>query len=81
MEKPIVYTSGECPYSLAVKEYLKNNHIDFEERNISLCPEGKRELMKLGYSLVPVVVYGDTIITGFEPEQLNELKIRVRKNG
>lgn len=51
-----VYTKASCAPCQAVKRWLQQKGIAFEEKDISE-PENAAEAMKLsGYSIVPVVV-------------------------
>ena len=34
MKKVTIYTSNTCPHCKAAKNYLKENNIDFEEKNV-----------------------------------------------
>ncbi|NLZ48282.1 MAG: glutaredoxin family protein [Clostridiales bacterium] len=70
MEKVIVYTSNSCTYCTAVKNYLKQNDVEFEERNVSK-PEYRKELINLGFMSVPVLKIGDEVIKGFDINAIN----------
>lgn len=68
--KAIVYTSNTCTYCTIVKQYLTEQGVEIEERNIS-DKTFKKELMKKGYMSVPVIVIGDTDILGFKKEEID----------
>lgn len=70
MEKVIVYTSNSCTYCTAVKNYLKQNNVEFEERNVTKS-EYRKELIDLGFMSVPVLKIGDEIIKGFDLNAIN----------
>ncbi|MBI4307987.1 MAG: glutaredoxin family protein [Chloroflexi bacterium] len=53
-----------------VKVYLSQRGIPFTERNVSLDPQAKQNLMKLGYQSTPVTFIGDQKVIGFNPMRL-----------
>lgn len=73
MEKVQVYSSDTCPYCVAVKNFLKENNVEFEERNISQDDSARNELISKGYRGVPVIVIGDEEVVGFDQPKLKEL--------
>ncbi len=72
MEKIKVYSSSTCPYCEMAKEYLTEKGIEFEEKNVQTDKEARKELMKMGYTGVPVLVIGDEEIVGFDKAKINE---------
>ena len=44
----IVYTKTGCPWCIAVTDYLNENKIDFEEKNVSEDPALFKEMEGLG---------------------------------
>lgn len=68
--KAIVYTGDTCPNCKIVKEYLTEQGVEFEERNISL-KQVKVELMKKGFMSVPVTIINDVTILGFNKEEID----------
>lgn len=73
MEKVIVYTSSTCPYCVAAKNFLHENSVEFEERNVSESEEARNELIEKGYRGVPVIVVGEEEVVGFEEDRLRGL--------
>ncbi len=72
MADVIVYTSNSCPYCVAAKDYLKENGIEYEERNVTNA-EYRKELMALGFMSVPVIKIGDDIVKGFDVKAIDNL--------
>jgi glutaredoxin len=52
------------------KEFLSNNGVTFEDKNIVTDPQALEELRKLRVMTTPVTVVGDTVIVGFDEEKL-----------
>jgi glutaredoxin len=72
MENVIVYTSNTCTYCGQAKEYLKENGIAYEERNIKE-PAFRKELMAMGFMSVPVIKIGEEAVLGFDKERIDTL--------
>jgi hypothetical protein len=49
-----------------VKGFLSLRKIDFVEKNVSTDLDGRAELVAMGYDSTPVIVIGDTQLTGFD---------------
>lgn len=76
----ILYTSPTCHNCDSVKNLLKEKNV-FEEceiRDVSNI-ENKRELMKLGYMGVPLLLIGGKEISGFKKDEV-ELAIKEEFN-
>jgi glutaredoxin-like YruB-family protein len=73
MAKVIVYSTTVCPWCVKVKEFLKQNGVEYEERNAQENPEYASEAMqKSGGMAVPVTDIDGTIIVGFNVKKLKE---------
>ena len=72
MKKVIVYSSENCAYCVSVKEYLTGKGIEFEERNVKI-PQYRKELMSMGYMSVPVLKIDESVLVGFNSEEIDAL--------
>ena len=69
-----VYTNSSCPYCIKLKRFLKKHGIKFKEINISVYPEAAKELKsKTGQTGVPVTLFGNHKIVGFDELKLKKL--------
>ena len=69
-----VYSTKNCPYCRMVKAFLEKNGIDFEYIDVGEDRKAAREMIELsGQRGVPVTVYGDEVIVGFDAKRLREL--------
>lgn len=69
-----IYSTPQCPYCRMVKAYLKKMGIGFEDVNVAEDYLAAKEMIELtGQRGVPVLVYGDDIIIGFDIERLRKL--------
>ncbi|WP_311562338.1 glutaredoxin family protein [Peptoniphilus duerdenii] len=55
-----------------MKEYLAEKGLEYEEKNVQTDKAARQELMKMGYTGVPVVVIGDEEIVGFDKAKIDE---------
>ncbi|MEW6748363.1 MAG: glutaredoxin family protein [Candidatus Micrarchaeota archaeon] len=74
MAKVIVYTKNDCPFCVKVEDFLKENDVEFEERNAQQDPVYAQEVKERsgGYA-VPVTDIDGQIIIGFNVRKLKEL--------
>ncbi len=72
----IIYTQETCPPCHEQKLWFKDNHVQFEERDIRKNPEYVNELIALGAAATPVTlikgVTGEEVIFGFDREKLSK---------
>lgn len=73
----IVYTGTHCHYCAQLKSYLKDQKIDFEEKNIEENDNYAEELWNMGMRSVPVTVIGETKILGFNPTRVEKTLAKV----
>ncbi|MFH1394428.1 MAG: glutaredoxin family protein [Candidatus Micrarchaeota archaeon] len=65
-KKVVVYSSSFCPWCDKAKEFLKENNIEFEEKNVQENEDYAREMQKkTGQLGVPVIDVDGKIIIGF----------------
>ena len=69
-----VYSTPTCPYCVAVKEFLKENKVEFEDINISQDEESMKMIVeKTGQMGVPVVDIDGELVIGFNRQKIIEL--------
>jgi len=75
--KVTVYSTELCPWCKKVKEYLKEQKIEFSEIDVGKDPKAADEMIKkTGQMGVPVTEVDGKIILGFNEEKLKgELKL------
>jgi glutaredoxin len=57
-----------------VREFLSDNDVPFEDRNIRQSEEARAELaQRSDHLVVPQVFWGDIHIVGFDPDALHRL--------
>ena len=54
-----------------MKEYLSQNQISFEDRDITTHPTAISELQELGFMTTPVTVIDGKSIVGFDVQKLD----------
>jgi glutaredoxin-like protein NrdH len=77
MRKVVIYTQEGCGPCTAEKFWLKDNGIEFEERNIRENPAYLDEIVELGASATPATLIedesGSQVILGFDQEKLEKV--------
>lgn len=74
MPKIRVFTTPTCHYCLSLKEFLKENNIEFENVDVSKDQEALDEMIqKSGQMGVPVVEIDGQIVVGFDKEKICKL--------
>ena len=69
-----VYSTPTCPYCRMVKEYLSSKGIAYENIDVSSNPAMAEEMVNIsGQMGVPVVVFGETVIIGFDKQRIDAL--------
>ena len=73
MPKVIVYSTSTCPWCIKAKEFLKENNIEFEDKNTGEDEAARNEMIeKSGQMGVPVLDIDGTIIVGFDQEAIKK---------
>lgn len=72
MSKVKIFTSDTCPHCVTAKNYLKQNNIEFEEKNIN-SEENRKELVSMGLRSVPVLIIDDEVVVGFDQNKIDSL--------
>ena len=72
MQKNVkVYSTPTCPWCVRVKQFLKDNNIEFENIDVSSDQSAADEMVnKTGQMGVPVLDIDGEIIIGFDKEKI-----------
>lgn len=71
MKRVIVYSTSTCPYCRMVKDFLKENNIDFEDYDVGQDREKLEEMIRKSEQMgVPVLDIEGEIIVGFDRERI-----------
>ena len=73
-----VYSTKTCPWCYKVKDFLKDNKVEFEDIDVSQNHEAAHEMIeKSGQMGVPVIDIDGEIIIGFNVPAIKEaLKLK-----
>jgi glutaredoxin-like YruB-family protein len=70
----IVYSTTTCPWCTVAKNFLKENHIEFTEKNVGSDRKAAEEMIeKSGQMGVPVIDIDGEIIIGFDKSRIEQL--------
>ena len=68
-----IYSTSSCPYCIRVKQFLKDNNIEFAEYDVSKDEEKANEMTeRSGQMGVPVIDIDGEIIVGFDKEAISK---------
>jgi glutaredoxin len=69
-----VFSTPSCPYCVALKGYLKERNVEFQDIDVSQDLEAQKEMIeKSGQYGVPVIDINGEIIVGFNQERIKQL--------
>ncbi|WP_066059860.1 glutaredoxin family protein [Robertmurraya korlensis] len=72
MNNVILYTQPGCPPCEFTKNYLNEQKIPYQLKDIKKDPSARDELVKLGSFSTPTIVINGEVIIGFEQERILE---------
>jgi len=52
--------------------------VPFVEKNVGKDPQARQELMEIGLLSLPVILIGETRLTGFNPMKIDEALAKVQ---
>ncbi len=79
--KIVLYTSPGCPDCAAVKRYLGDRELAFEERDITIPGVADEAKARYGVRIAPITVIGNTFFYGTFAEQKAKLDIALNAIG
>ncbi len=69
-----VYSTPSCPFCIRVKEFLKDNGVEYEDIDVSVNQDKVQEMVqKTGQMGVPVLDIEGNIVIGFDKEKISQL--------
>ena len=74
-QQVFIYTATGWPHCHWAKEFLSQKGITYQEINVTEHPEKVADMLeKLGGSTsTPLIVIGDEVVSGFDPNKLERL--------
>lgn len=69
-----IYSTPNCPFCKQVKQFLNENHIPFEDIDVSVNQPAAQEMIgKSGQLGVPVIDIDGSIVIGYDKGKIKEL--------
>lgn len=69
-----LFTTPTCPYCFTLKEFLRENKIEFEEIDVAKDEKGREEMIQKSSQMgVPVLDINGEIVVGFDKEKISQL--------
>jgi glutaredoxin 3 len=73
MKKITIYSTPTCVFCPAVKKFLNDRNLTYEEIDVSKDPEALEEMkQKTGQMGVPVTVIGEEVVIGYDKKKLQK---------
>jgi len=72
----VLYGTDTCPYCIQARAFLRERNIAFIDRDVSASTQGRREFAQLGRKAVPVILVGERLLTGFNPDHLESALVK-----
>jgi len=69
----IMFTTQTCPSCKIAKQFLFQNKIQFEQKDINVDAKAREELRRRSISGVPTFLIGKDFVTGFNPAKILKL--------
>ncbi|MCH7882852.1 glutaredoxin family protein [Patescibacteria group bacterium] len=74
MANVTIYTTPTCVYCKMTKEFLKENNVEYTEKDVSTDAAARDEMIKKsGQMGVPVTDVDGNLVVGFDKEKLTQL--------
>lgn len=73
MKDVIMFTTQTCSSCKVAKNFLFQNRIQFEQKDINVDAKAREELLRRNISGVPTFLIGKDYVTGFDPKKILKL--------
>ena len=74
MKKVIIYSTPTCHFCHMAKDYFKENAIAYDNFDVSVDQEKRKEMMeKSGQLGVPVILIDEEVVIGFNKPKIAQL--------
>lgn len=69
-----VFSTPTCPFCVALKEFLKDNNIEFEDLDVAENEAARNEMIEKSNQMeVPVIEIDGEIVIGFNQDRIKKL--------
>ena len=76
-----LYGTASCPQCQRTKAQLERKKVPFTYVDVQEDAASMNYLVEQGLSTIPVIIWKEQCITGFNPKQLDKLIMEVMNNG
>ena len=74
MKNVTIYSTPSCTYCKMTKDYLKEHNIAFTEYDVAADAAKRAEMIEKSEQMgVPVTIIDDTVIVGFDRDEIAKL--------
>ena len=68
----VIYTTDWCNFCTSLRATLKQYQIDYRDYDVEHSEKGRIDYKKLGSSGVPIIIIGDSILHGYDGQELTD---------
>ena len=72
MPKVTIYTSPSCGYCKMLKQYLDQENVDYEEKDVSDPKIAEEAVERSGQMGVPITFVDDQMLIGFKKDEFDK---------
>jgi len=69
----VMYSSTTCGYCVRARQWFEEHDVEFVEYFIDKDAKAASRHKRLGMSVTPTIIVGDSVIKGFRPQVLEEI--------
>ncbi len=69
----VVYSAEWCPWCHRVTDFLKQNRVEFTEKNVEEGENARECMEKSGQGGIPVTIIDGVVLVGYDEKKLREL--------
>ncbi|MEV4779097.1 glutaredoxin family protein [Burkholderia sp. LMU1-1-1.1] len=70
--KVVIYGTSTCPFCAKARDHLTHKKIAFSDFNVDKSEIANEQFKTFKGTVVPVIIIGDRLITGFQPDVIDE---------
>ena len=68
----VIYTTDWCDFCVSLRATLKQYQINYHDYDVEHSEKGRTDYKKLGSSGVPIIIIGDSILHGYDGQELTD---------
>ena len=66
----VLLGTSSCGYCARTRAYLRAGGVPYRELDVERDPEGRRRFEEIGGFAVPILLVGDVVVRGYDPDAI-----------